>query len=431
MATNIIVPSLGESIVEATVMQWYKKEGERVSAGEKLVELETDKVNLDVSAEQDGVLSKIERQEGDDVKVGETLATLDENASAQSGNGSKETAQPAEVTSSEVKAAEEPAQPADQSPQREAEKMTPVARRMAEDLGVDLQHLSPNRPGARITKQDVQAFVGARSQSRDAAPTQSPAALPKEEEMITHRDNQQPVPQAQAEDEREERVLLSRRRRTIAQRLVEAQHTAAMLTTFNDVNMDAVMKIRQRRKDEFQKKYGVGLGITSFFVKAVIQALKDHPLVNSELQGDTLIIKHYYDIGVAVGSADGLVVPVIRDADRLSFAEIEKAIRSFAEKTRSGTLSIEDLRGGTFTVTNGGVYGSLMSTPILNVPQVAILGLHRIEDRPVAVNGQVAIQPMMYLALSYDHRVIDGQEAVQFLRQVKEIIESPELMLFG
>jgi 2-oxoglutarate dehydrogenase E2 component (dihydrolipoamide succinyltransferase) len=429
MATKIVVPSLGESIVEATVMQWYKKEGEHVSAGEKLVELETDKVNLDVSAEKDGVLSKIERQEGDDVKVGETLATIDETAGAKNGDGGKETARPA--APQPTPAAED--QPNDQSnapsSQHEPEKMTPVARRMAEDLGVDIQRLSPNRPGARITKQDVQAFIGARSQSREEPPAPPTETTPFEEIAASPRTQQRVSPPD--EDEREERVLLSRRRKTIAQRLVEAQHTAAMLTTFNDVNMDAVMKIRQRRKDEFQKKYGVGLGITSFFVRASIQALKDHPLVNSELQGDTLVIKHHYDIGVAVGSAEGLVVPVIHDADRLSFAEIEKAIRNYAEKTRGGTLTVEDLRGGTFTVTNGGVYGSLLSTPILNVPQVAILGLHRIEDRPVAVNGQVAIQPMMYLALSYDHRVIDGQEAVQFLRQVKEIIESPELMLFG
>ncbi len=429
MSTKIVVPSLGESIVEATVMQWYKKEGERVSAGEKLVELETDKVNLDVSAEGDGVLSKIERQEGDDVKVGEVLATIDETAGAKNGDGAKATAQPA-ATQPTATAEAQPTTPSpDQPAQREPEKMTPVARRMAEDLGVDLQRLSPNRPGARITKQDVQAFVGARSQSREdtSAPPTEAASI---EEVSVPSRAQSPVAPPM-EDEREERVLLSRRRRTIAQRLVEAQHTAAMLTTFNDVNMDAVMKIRQRRKDEFQKKYGVGLGITSFFVRASIQALKDHPLVNSELQGDTLVIKHHYDIGVAVGSAEGLVVPVIHDADRLSFAQIEKAIRDYAEKTRSGTLTVEDLRGGTFTVTNGGVYGSLLSTPILNVPQVAILGLHRIEDRPVAVNGQVVILPMMYLALSYDHRVIDGQEAVQFLRQVKDIIESPELMLFG
>jgi 2-oxoglutarate dehydrogenase E2 component (dihydrolipoamide succinyltransferase) len=420
----VVVPSLGESIVEATVMQWYKKEGEKVTTGEKLVELETDKVNLEVSADKSGILSHIERQEGADVKVGEVLGEIEDSGDRGTGNGSSSEPQPTEI-SMPAPAVQEPV--SEPSTQVESERVTPVARRMAEDRGIDLQQLSTSHPGEKITKQDIEAFTDLRSQTestpfRTAAPsnddTRTGGAVARETYTLI-------------EGEREERVIMSRRRRTIAQRLVEAQHNAAMLTTFNDINMAQVMGIRQRRKEEFQKKYGVNLGITSFFIKAAIQALKEHPFVNSEVQGDSILLKHHYDIGVAVGSEEGLVVPVVHNADRLSFVELEKAIRDFVKKTQSGALSIEDLRGGTFTITNGGVYGSLMSTPILNAPQVGILGLHRIEDRPVAENGQVVIRPMMYVALSYDHRVIDGQEAVLFLRRIKEVIESPELLLFG
>jgi 2-oxoglutarate dehydrogenase E2 component (dihydrolipoamide succinyltransferase) len=429
MAIKVVVPSLGESIVEATVMQWYKKEGEKVSTGEKLVELETDKVNLDVSADKPGILTRIERQEGADVKVGETLGVIDETAERGTGNGS--TSESHAGTASEVQTFSEGAEvetsPAHPSVQIGSERVTPVARRMAEQRGIDIQQLTTARPGGKITKQDVEDYTG--GSGPVSAALAHPQTLPKED--LTSKGAVERETYTVIEDEREERVIMSRRRRTIAQRLVEAQHNAAMLTTFNDVNMTQVMGIRQRRKEEFQKKYGVSLGLTSFFVKASVQALKEHPLVNSEIQGDSIVLKHYYDIGVAVGSTEGLVVPVVRNADRLSFVEIEKAIHEYVLKTQSGTLSIEDLRGGTFTITNGGVYGSLMSTPILNAPQVGILGLHRIEDRPVAENGQVVIRPMMYMALSYDHRVIDGQEAVQFLRRIKEIIENPELFILG
>jgi 2-oxoglutarate dehydrogenase E2 component (dihydrolipoamide succinyltransferase) len=293
---------------------------------------------------------------------------------------------------------------------------TPSARRLAQEHGIDLKDVSGTGSGNQITLQDVQNRIDQQQQPKvEKAPEAKARAT---------------APVAPGE-RREERERLSRRRRTIAQRLVEAQHNAAMLTTYNEVDMSSVMDLRKRHKDSFQKKNGVRLGIVSFFVKAAIGALKEFPQINSELQGDELILKYYYDIGVAIGAEEGLVVPVLRDADRMSVAEIEIAIRSFVEKSNGGTLSLEDLRGGTFTITNGGVFGSLMSTPILNPPQVAILGLHKIEERPVAQNGQVVIRPMMYLALSYDHRVVDGRESVQFLARLKSFIEDPASLVLG
>jgi 2-oxoglutarate dehydrogenase E2 component (dihydrolipoamide succinyltransferase) len=307
---------------------------------------------------------------------------------------------------------------------------------MAQDLGVDLNNINPGGAGKRITKEDVQSFV---SQSafpltdQTAPPSQqkppetvlaaaaAPAALPPAP---------RPATTASAE-RREERVRMSRRRQTIARRMVEAQHNAAMLTTFNEIDMSAVMDLRKRRREAFKERYLVDLGYMSFFVKASIAALKAFPAINAELQGDEIIYKHYYDIGVAVGAEEGLVVPVIRDADRLNFAGIEKTIRQFSQKVKDNTLGLEDLRGGTFTLTNGGVFGSLMSTPILNPPQVGILGMHAIKERPIALNGQVVIHPMMYVALSYDHRMVDGREAVQFLVRIKELVEDPETLLFG
>ncbi|MCI0612894.1 2-oxoglutarate dehydrogenase complex dihydrolipoyllysine-residue succinyltransferase [bacterium] len=414
MQTKIVVPALGESVVEATVSRWLKKEGSRVEPGEALVELETDKVNLEVGAERAGVLSKVERGEGEDVKVGETLGILEDLPA-----GAETTAPPQEQKTPPAQtAASQPApqpavkpQPASQSKSVQPPKATPSARRLAQEVVVKLEDVSATGSGNQITREDIQAHM-----QRQKAPTQ-PEAPPAPLKIVT------------SGERSEERIKMSRRRRTIAKRLVEAQHEAAMLTTYNEIDMTAVMDLRKRHKESFQKKHGVGLGIVSFFVKASIAALKEFPQINAEIQGDDIILKKYYDIGMALGAEEGLVVPVIRDADRLSFSEIEQTIKNFIEKSSNGTLSLEDLKGGTFTITNGGVFGSLMSTPILNPPQVGILGLHKIEERPVAQNGQVVIRQMMYVALSYDHRVVDGRESVQFLARIKQLVEDPASLL--
>jgi 2-oxoglutarate dehydrogenase E2 component (dihydrolipoamide succinyltransferase) len=375
-------------------------------------------------------LKEIKVEAGSDVNVGDILAVIDEEAAAANGTpGSEvENVKPAEPQAKEETETEETAetkQPGKQQPKastdgREFDKaITPVARRVAEDKGIDVSQVSGTGPGGRVTKQDVQAYSEKQESGEAPKTAQSPAKTAEK-----------PAPAPDAEPGgREERIRMSRRRRTIASRLVEAQQTAAMLTTFNEVDMTAVMEMRKRRQDEFVKRHNVKLGFMSFFVKASIGALKAFPQVNAEIDGDEIVLKHYYDIGMAIGAEEGLVVPVLRDADRLTFAEIELAIKNYVQKTQGGSLSLEDLRGGTFTVTNGGVFGSLLSTPILNPPQVGILGLHKIEERPVAVNGEVVIRPMMYVALSYDHRIVDGREAVQFLVRLKELIEQPEVLL--
>lgn len=432
MAIEIKVPPLGESLVDAVVGQWLKSEGEEISRGETILELETDKVNLDVAAEDDGILGTIQKQEGDTVTVGEVLGMIEAG-----GNGAaKAEAAPAEAAS-EPEAAESPAPepapapaateeaPAEQPPAGEdgAGRAAPAVRRMAEEHAIDLSQVKGTGAGGRITRDDLVAHLASRS---GQAPAEAPQTAPSEP---------QPAPQAAApapsRETRpdEERVRMSRRRQTIARRLVEAQQTAAMLTTFNEVDMSAVMEIRSRRKESFKDTYGVGLGFMSFFTKAVVGALKAFPDVNSELDGDELILKKYYDIGIAVGTDQGLVVPVVRDADRKSFADIEKDIKDLATRARDGKLSLPELTGGTFTITNGGVYGSLLSTPILNTPQVGILGMHNIQQRPIAVDGQVEIRPMMYIALSYDHRVVDGATSVQFLVKIKQLLEDPETLL--
>jgi 2-oxoglutarate dehydrogenase E2 component (dihydrolipoamide succinyltransferase) len=415
MATRVVVPELGESVIEATVGTWFKQEGEAVNVGDILVSLETDKVDLEVGAETAGVLSRIERQTGEDVSIGDVLALIEPNgigAAAAPETPAVDEAPVVEEPEREPAEAEPGPSPA---PEREtAEVVTPVARRMAAEEGVDLSRVSGSGPAGRVTKKDVQRHLQEASPApRQAA--QAPSA---------------PAP-APAADEvrREERVRMTRRRRTIARRLVEAQQTAAMLTTFNEADMSAVIDIRQRRRESFQERHGVKLGFMSFFVKAAIGALKAFPRLNAEIQDDEIVLKQYYDIGMAVGAEEGLVVPVLRDADRMSFAEIEQQIKRYVQQVQDGTLSLEDLRGGTFTITNGGVFGSLLSTPILNPPQVGILGLHKIEERPIALNGEVVIRPMMYVALSYDHRIVDGSEAVQFLVRVKELIEEPETLL--
>ena len=399
MSTNIVVPELGESVVEARVAKWLKKEGDAVSAGDALVELETEKIDLEVSADRAGVLGAIKHTEGADVKVGEVLAVL-EAASASAPDAARKE-KPAAAASAE--------KPAKAAPAADV-KASPTARNVAREQGVPLESIAP-AAGSRVMKGDV-----LRAKPTPATPA-APAA-PKS-----------PVSPLLPGSRGEQRVRMSKRRATIARRLVEAQQNAAMLTTFNEVDMTAVMDLRARRKEAFQKQHGVGLGIASFFVRAAVGALKAFPQINAEIQGDEIVLKQYYDIGMAVGVEGGLVVPVIRDADQKSFADIELGIRDFAKRAQDGTLTLEDLKGGTFTITNGGVFGSLMSTPILNPPQVGILGLHKISDRAVAQNGQVVIRPMMYLALSYDHRLVDGREAVQFLVRIKDYIEDPALMV--
>ncbi len=419
MTTNIVVPEVGESIVDARVAKWLRKEGDRVSAGEPLVELETDKIDLEVPAPAAGVLSRIDRQDGDDVKVGEVLGVMDESAAAPAGEAEAPAASAA-PPASEVKAGKARA--------------TPTARKAAEQNDVDLSRVQGTGDAGRVMKRDVERAAESPGPAEPAAPpeaAQKPAeARPAAAEPAKARPAGPVAERPATPAERtEERVRMSKRRATIAKRLVEAQSVAAMLSTFNDVDMSAVMALRERHKQPFKDKHGVGLGIASFFVKASIGALRAFPRLNAEVQGDEMVLKHYFDIGVAVGAAEGLVVPVIRDADRLSFAAIEKQIRDFATRAGDGTLSLADLKGGTFTITNGGVFGSLLSTPILNPPQVGILGLHKIQDRPVAVGGQVQIRPMMYVALTYDHRIVDGAEAVRFLVRLKELVEDPGALL--
>ena len=409
MSTNIVVPELGESVVEARVAKWLKQEGDAVSAGDPLVELETEKIDLEVSADRAGVLSSIKHAEGADVKVGEILAVLD----AQRATADQPTAAATAAPKREAVAQDTDDAPAEV-------KATPTARTGAREEGVKRESVAP-AAGSRVMKGDVLRASQAPTSAPYGAMVGKPAAPTAPS-----------APGAPSVRERtEQRVRMSKRRATIARRLVEAQHNAAMLTTFNEVDMTAVMTLRVRRKEAFQKQHGVGLGIASFFVKAAIGALKAFPQINAEIQGDEIVLKNYYDIGMAVGAEGGLVVPVIRDADQKSFADIELAIRDFAKRAQDGTLTLDDLKGGTFTITNGGVFGSLMSTPILNPPQVGILGLHKIADRAVAENGQVVIRPMMYLALSYDHRIVDGREAVQFLVRIKEFIEDPALMVLS
>jgi 2-oxoglutarate dehydrogenase E2 component (dihydrolipoamide succinyltransferase) len=426
MSTNIVVPELGESVVEARVAKWLKKPGDSVNAGDALVELETEKIDLEVSADRAGVLANIKHQEGADVKVGEVLAVL-EDAST---NGSDRTAQAPAAVSEVPRVPEVPKVPEVSGPgaggKGADKKATPTAKNVARDQKVDLGVIEGSGAGGRVTKGDV---LKAAAPTSAPAPqvTKAPAPAPQAPSQVPAKAPARERGEMRERSETRERM--SKRRATIARRLVEAQQTAAMLTTFNEVDMSAVMQLRERRKEAFTKKHGVGVGIASFFVKAAIGALKAFPQLNAEIQGDEIVYKNYYDIGMAVGAEGGLVVPVLRDADRMTFADVELSIRDVAQRAKDGTLTLDDLKGGTFTITNGGVFGSLMSTPILNPPQVGILGLHKIADRAIPVSGQVVIRPMMYLALSYDHRLVDGREAVQFLVKIKDYIEDPAWML--
>jgi 2-oxoglutarate dehydrogenase E2 component (dihydrolipoamide succinyltransferase) len=398
MSTEIKVPTLGESVTEATVAKWFKAVGDAVRADEPLVELETDKVTVEVNAPAAGTLAEITAAAGATVEVGAVLGIL--------GAAGAAVAAPAPKAAAPVAApAPAPAAPA-------AAAVMPSARKIAADAGIDTAAIAGSGKDGRVTKGDV---LAAASTPAAAAPAPAKPAAPSG-----------PRPKA----DREERVKMTRLRKTIAGRLKEAQNTAAMLTTFNEVDMTALFDLRNQYKDQFEKRHGTKLGFMSFFVKACVAALKDWPAVNAEIDGDDLVYKKYYDIGVAVGTPQGLVVPVLRDADALSFAGVEQGIANLGKKARDGKLSMEDLMGGTFTISNGGVYGSLMSTPILNTPQSGILGMHKVQQRPMVMpDGSIQARPMMYLALSYDHRIIDGREAVSFLVRVKECIEDPQRIL--
>ena len=400
MTTEIRVPGLGESVTEATVAKWLKNQGDAVRADEPLVELETDKVTVEVPAPSAGVLSEILVQPGGTIAVGALLGMIGEGAGA---------AVPPPKPKPLPQATAPAPKPAPAAQPAVAPVLSPAARKIAEENKLTPAAIPASGRDGRVTKGDVLAAIEARA--NDPKPVYMPPAGPR--------------PQAA----REERVPMSRLRRTIALRLKEAQNTAAMLTTFNEVDMSQIMHLRAAHKDGFEKRHGVRLGFMSFFVKACIIALREIPSVNAEIEGDDIIYKNHYDIGVAVGTERGLVVPVLRDADHLNFADIEKRINDFGLRARDNKLKLEELQGGTFTISNGGVYGSLMSTPILNVPQSGILGMHKIEQRPVAIDGKVEIRPMMYLALSYDHRIVDGKEAVTFLVRVKECLEAPERLV--
>jgi 2-oxoglutarate dehydrogenase E2 component (dihydrolipoamide succinyltransferase) len=425
---EIRVPTLGESVTEATIGRWFKKAGEAVAVDEPLVELETDKVTIEVPAPAGGVLAEIAAKDGETVGVGALLGQIKEGAGAPAAKpAAPKAAEPAkpQPPASEAKpAAAATAPAAAAAPQAPATPQTPPVdtplapsvRRIASESGVDASTVPGSGKDGRVTKGDMLAAI----ERAAAAPT--PVAQPAAAIQVR-------APSPADDAAREERVRMTRLRATIARRLKDAQNTAAMLTTFNEVDMTAVMGLRAHYKDLFEKKHGVKLGFMGFFVRACVQALKEVPAVNAEIDGNDIIYKNYYHVGVAVGTERGLVVPVVRDCDHKSLAEIEKSISEFGRRARDGALKIEEMQGGTFTISNGGVYGSLMSTPILNAPQSGILGMHKIQERPVVVGGKIEARPMMYLALSYDHRVVDGQQAVTFLVRVKEALEDPARMV--
>ncbi|MDV2582468.1 2-oxoglutarate dehydrogenase complex dihydrolipoyllysine-residue succinyltransferase [Alkalibacillus haloalkaliphilus] len=429
---EIIVPELAESITEGTVAEWLVSEGDQVGKGDPIVELETDKVNVEVNSDYAGVITELLVGEGEDVEVGDAIAKVDESgegaASSDSGSDKEEKSEePAKDEKKEDKKEEKESdekQPttkeetADHDPDQPV--ASPATRKRARELGIDLSEIKPKDPVGRISKEDVEAAAKSKA---DEGKKKDSKKESKKDQSAEKTEFDKPV----------EREKMSRRRQTIAKRLVEAQEQSAMLTTFNEVDMTNIMNVRSDRKDDFEKKHGIKLGFMSFFTKAVIGALKEFPLLNAEIQGDEIVKKQFYDIGMAVSTEEGLVVPVVRDADRLSFAGIEGEIMDVAKKARDGQLSMKDLQGGSFTITNGGIFGSLLSTPILNTPQVGILGMHKIEKRPkVMPDDSIEVRPMMYLALSYDHRIVDGREAVQFLNRVKEMVEDPyDLLLEG
>ncbi|MDE5412772.1 2-oxoglutarate dehydrogenase complex dihydrolipoyllysine-residue succinyltransferase [Alkalihalobacillus sp. MEB203] len=406
---EIKVPELAESITEGTIIKWLKQPGEFVDKGEYVVELETDKVNVEITSEVSGVIEEHSKEEGDTVSVGETLAIVKEgkNEDQNSTNDDTSSTEDREHTKDNK-----------DSKHKEGEKdkrkdpiASPAARKLAREKGINLEEVPAKDPLGRLRKSDIELYDKSSSEEKKQPYQENPSVVKENKENI-------------------ERIPMSRRRQTIAKRLVEAQQSAAMLTTFNEVDMTAVMEMRNRHKEEFQEEYGIKLGFMSFFTKAIIAALKKFPLLNAEIEGTDIIKKNFFDIGVAVSTDEGLVVPVVRNADQRDFGELEKEIARLAEAARNQSLKIQDLQGGTFTITNGGIFGSLLSTPILNTPQVGILGMHKIQWRPVAVDKeQMENRPMMYIALSYDHRIIDGKEAVSFLVKVKELLETPEKLM--
>jgi len=434
MATDVQVPVLGESITEGTLAQWLKKPGEAVAADEPIASLETDKVSVEVPSPVAGVLTEQLVQEGDNVAVGAVIARIDQSATASA-------AAPAEAAAA---ATTNPAGPAETPLPREDEHapvadaehddhittLSPAVRRAVLEYHVDPSKIRGTGKDGRLTKDDVIAAAEGRIQP--SAPAEAGAQAPQAKAPAPEEKAPPPGPRPSAGnigERREERVKMTRLRQTVARRLKEAQNTAAMLTTFNDVDMSAVIEARTRYKDLFEKKHGIRLGFMAFFVKACALAAKDIPAVNASIEGDEIVYHDYLDVSIAVSAPKGLVVPVVRNADRMTFADIEKTIADYGKRAKEGTLGIEDMQGGTFTISNGGVFGSLLSTPIINPPQSAVLGMHRIEERPVVVDGQIVARPMMYLALSYDHRLIDGREAVTFLVRVKEAIEDPTRLL--
>jgi 2-oxoglutarate dehydrogenase E2 component (dihydrolipoamide succinyltransferase) len=436
MATEIVVPTLGESVTEATVGKWFKKAGDAVKADEALAELETDKVTLEVNAPVAGVISEIIVKEGESVAVGSILGSIAEGQAAAAAPAPRPVEKAPPPKAEKAPPPPPPAAPAPQpeisvppAPQAaaprslNADTLAPSVRRIAEEHRIDPATVAGTGKEGRVTKGDMLAVIEGGAASPIAGivfpKTQAAPAAPA------------PRPYAPAVEAREERVRMTKLRQTIARRLKEAQNAAAMLTTFNEVDMATIMEVRDRYKGLFEKKHGVKLGFMGFFVKAVIQALHEVPSVNAEIDGQDIIYKNYYHIGIAVGTERGLVVPVVREADQKGVAEIEQEIANFGKRARDGKLSLEEMQGGTFTISNGGVYGSLMSTPILNAPQSGILGMHKIQERPMVVNGKIEVRPMMYLALSYDHRLVDGKEAVTFLVRVKESLEDPQRLILN
>jgi 2-oxoglutarate dehydrogenase E2 component (dihydrolipoamide succinyltransferase) len=402
MTIEVRVPQLPESVADATLVSWHKQPGETVARDENLVDLETDKVVLEVPAPSAGVITEIKLKDGTTVTSGQLLAVIEESAAAPGASAS----------------------PAGAAPTAAAVKLSPAAKRVAEENNLDPKSLVGSGRDGRVSKSDVVNFLATKDGAA-ASPPAAPASVAPAPGAPAA------PPQAARGARTDQRVPMTRLRARIAERMVQAQSTQALLTSFNEVDLQAVNELRSRYKDSFEKQHGVKLGFMSFFTKACVEALKRFPTVNASVEGNDIVYHEYYDIGVAVSTDRGLIVPILRDADRLSFAEIEKSIGNFAGRARAGTITIEELSGGTFTITNGGVFGSLLSTPIVNSPQSAILGMHKVQDRPVVAGGQVVVRPMMYIALTYDHRIIDGREAVQFLVTVKQCLEDPARMVLG
>ncbi len=434
MATDVQVPALGESITEGTLAQWLKKPGEAVAQDEPIASLETDKVSVEVPSPVAGVLTEQLVEEGDNVAVGSVIARVDQNATPGAATPPTPAQAAATATTNPAGAGENPALRGDQhapesapaaaeSDEDHVTTLSPAVRRAVLEYHVDPSKIRGTGKDGRLTKDDVIAAAQTQKESAPTPEAKAPAAPERSAPLLQSR------PGALAGERREERVKMSRIRQTVAKRLKDAQNTAAMLTTFNDVDMTAVIEARGRYKDLFEKKHGIRLGFMGFFVKACALAARDVPSVNGSIEGDEIVFHDYFDVSIAVSAPKGLVVPVVRNADRMSFAEIEKTIAEYGKKAKEGTLTVEEMQGGTFTISNGGVFGSLLSTPIINPPQSAVLGMHRIEERPVVKDGQIVARPMMYLALSYDHRLIDGREAVTYLVRVKEAIEDPTRLL--